>query len=188
MSKINVLEDFRQSETYAPKQLIIRDDEIPVIFFTPQAEVVTLHYCQEDELKSYVHCNGADCILCKIGRKPTDLALIPVYSPLEGRVVVLSVRQQKRPYDLYPQIVQFLDPSKAPRSVFISRQDSKFKVSSQPLEEDCDGGTEAIAAFLKLYDQDEEILSRIYPRWSNEDLLQVERIRQAAQLRGLLKE
>src|SRR5262245_4605812 len=80
------------------------------ITFTTQTEDVRLHYVEDPDVNSYVHCNAAagpdgaaGCLLCLIENKLEERMLLPVYDPRAGAVAVLAVSSSCRPNALLPQ-------------------------------------------------------------------------------------
>ena len=131
----------------------LSQNQVAIIPFTITAASVQLHYCDEPEIKSYVECNGADCVLCKIGRKIDDRLLVPVYEPLGQCVSVLMISPSMRPGALLPQFVaQFknAEDMNAKIVMFISRQpdNQSFKVNSRQLQEGEDDGAVQIKQFI----------------------------------------
>ena len=159
-------------------------DETAIIPFTADSKGVDLHYCSETEINGYVVCNGADCVICRIGRKKDPRLLLPVYLPAAGCVGVLPVSRSLRPFALLPQIASVLKSGK-PMVMFVTRDGGKHTVSTAELQNDVDGGETAIKSFLEEYEAGMIDLSSIYPKIDNEQLASVEEIGRMMTLKGV---
>lgn len=174
-----------------PLELVRLDaNEKAIVPFTAKGKGATLHYCGEQEIRGYVHCNGSDCILCRIGRKKDERVLLPVYVPSIDAVGVLSVSNSLRPKSLRPQLLPILKSSETAgdlRVVFISREESVYHVSTRALPEDEQGDKVAIREFEADYDAGRVTLESVFVTISNENLLHVTEIARIASLKGLAK-
>ena len=184
-NKVNLL-DLAAGESVESLFEVVRigSNEIAIIAFTANGEMVDVHYCSETEINGYIICNGPDCVLCRIGRKRDQRLLLPVYLPTAGCVNILPVSRSLRPYALLPQISNVLKAEK-PMVMFITREVAKYTVSTVELQKDVDGGEAAIKRFLDDYDADCHDLSNIYPRIENEQLASVEEIGRMLALKGV---
>jgi hypothetical protein len=180
---INLLEIDDYPESSKLEQLRLNGDEAAVIFFTPEATKVKLHYCSETELTGYVHCNDEGCVLCRIGRKIDERYLLPVYSLFNKTVSVLAVSPDVRPHTLLPQIRPLL--SLKNQIVFISKPDKViFKVTHRELSPDVEINEAMIEKFSNAEDYSEQIKS-IFPRYSNSILTDIESINFKLRLKGV---
>ena len=162
----------------------IGNDDIAAIPFTTESEEVTVHYCPETEINSYVICNGPNCVLCRIGRSSAQKLLLPVYLPTTGRVGILPVSRSLRPFALLPQIAAVLKAGK-PMVIFIVRDGGKFTVASTELTADMDGGDAAIKQFQDDYAAGKIDLTAVYPRIDNEVLAAIDEIAKMTALKGV---
>ena len=64
-----LLTTFGIPETISVELVRFGSNETPVIMFTDKGEEISLHYCEEQEIRGYVQCNGSDCILCSAGKE-----------------------------------------------------------------------------------------------------------------------
>lgn len=153
----------------------LSQDQVPIVPFTITGVRINLHYCKEPEIKAYVACNGADCVLCKIGRKIDERLLVPVYEPVAQCVNVLMISPSMRPGALLPQFVaHFQDAEKANAKVimFISRlpDNQSFKVESRHLREGEDDGVTQIKQFLDDINSKKASLSSVVAHMTNAEL------------------
>src|SRR4051794_14478486 len=78
-------------------------NQIPLVLFTPDGDEVRLHYCDEQEISTYVRCaDGKNaltrkCLLCLIGKAVDERYLLPAYLPAEERIGILPVSKNMRP-------------------------------------------------------------------------------------------
>jgi hypothetical protein len=184
-TKVNLL-DLADSETVESPLEVVRlgSDETPIIAFTADSEEITVHYCPEPEIKGYVACNGSGCVLCGIGRKREQRLLLPVYQPVAGCVGILLVSRSLRPFALLPQILNVLK-AKKPMVMFVTRDDSRYTVSTAELQKDVDGGEAAIKRFLEDSEAGVVNLSSVIQKIENQQLADVGEIRQRMALKGI---
>lgn len=150
----------------------IGSDEMAIVPFTADSEAVDLHFCSETDINGYVLCNGADCVLCRIGRKKDQRLLLPVFLPAAGCVGILAVSRSLRSFALLPQIASVLK-SDRPMVMFVTRDAAKYTVSTVEMPKDVDDGEAAIKHFLDDYAAGLHKLSAVYPRIDNEQLASV---------------
>lgn len=153
----------------------IGSDEMAIVPFTADSEAVDLHFCSETDINGYVLCNGADCVLCRIGRKKDQRLLLPVFLPAAGCVGILAVSRSLRSFALLPQIASVLK-SDRPMVMFVTRDAAKYTVSTVEMPKDVDDGEAAIKHFLDDYAAGLHKLSAVYPRIDNEQLASVAEI------------
>jgi len=183
-SKIDIL-DFLPGAIQASIELVRLDrNETPIIPFTSEAVDAHLHYCQEPEIGGYIHCNGRDCVLCRVGKKKDQRSLIPVYLPASASVGVLPVSPSLRPHALLPQLANVLKADN-PMVMFVSRDGSRFIVSSRELSDDTDHGESVIQKFKEDHEVGRVDLSAVYPRIENNQLAAISEIARLLALKGL---
>jgi hypothetical protein len=184
-NKVNLF-DLAAAESVESKLQVVRlgSDETAIIPFTAESYTVELHYCSETEINSYVHCNGPDCVLCRIGRKLNQRQLLPVYLPTEGCVGILLVSGSFRPFALLPQILNVLKAEKR-MVMFVARDGAKYTVSTAELHKDVDDGKSEIKRFLEDYEAGLHDLSTVYPTIENDQLASVGEIGQMIMLKGI---
>ena len=157
--------------------------------FTTIMVRATLHYVEHTSLRSYVHCNGAHCLLCRVGRQQDVRDLWPVYDVLAGAVAVLPISPSLRPHALRPLLKPVLHQVKEGKERFfieVWKPDSyKFTVGTFPLPADADDGAAAIKAFQEKFDAGLVDLGSVYPRITNEDLAMYPEVATAMQMKGI---
>ena len=159
-------------------------DEVPIIPFTAEAEEVDLHYCREPDIGDYVQCNGAGCVLCRVGREKVTRQLLPVYLPGARAVGVLPVSTSLRPGALWPQLAEAMNAGE-PRAVFVAReQGDKHRVSSVALADDVDAGVSAIRDFVAEYKAGRVALDSVYQKIGDDELARVPGIAELLKLKG----
>jgi hypothetical protein len=181
--KIDLLEFATNSEQPSLEPVRLGENETAFVPFTSETEEVYLHYCSEADINGYIQCNNDDCVLCRIGRKKDHKLLLPVYLPADGTIGVLPVSTSLRPYALLPQIVPILKAEK-PMVVFVTREITKFLISTVDLKEDLDRGEGEIKRFLEEYNKGIFRLSSIYQRIENDQLENIPEISKMLQLKG----
>lgn len=159
-------------------------NETAVIPFTRAFGEATLHYCREEDLSGYLHCNGEGCLLCRTGRRSEKRLLFPVYVPDFQSVGVLPVSLSNRPKALLPQLAAALSKPEA-SVLFILREGMLFAVTAAPLKPGCDDGAEVITNFVAEFEAGKLALDSVFPRVSNEHLARIPAIARRAQLKGL---
>jgi hypothetical protein len=159
--------------------------DVPVIPFTSNSALAKLHYLDEAERRGYVHCNGADCVLCRLGRPAEERALLPVYLPAQRAIGVISISPSSRPGALRPQLLPLLRSGKS-LVLFIRKIDQmNFAVGSSEVDPGdfrCDG---LIQDFQRKLEAGELDLTSVYPRLSNEALARVPGINAMLRLKGV---
>jgi hypothetical protein len=183
-SRIDIL-DFLPGAIQASIELVRLDrNETPLVPFTSEGVDAHLHYCQEPEIGGYVHCNGGDCVLCRVGKKTDQRLLIPVYLPASTSVGVLPVSPSLRPHALLPQLASVVKADK-PMVMFISREGSRFIVSSRELKDNNDNGEAAIQKFKEDHEVGWGDLVAVYSRIENDQLAAIPEIARLLALKGL---
>jgi hypothetical protein len=189
MNTINLMELGQQNVGESRLDLIrLNNDELALIPFTTDVVPVTVHYCPDDEIHGYVRCNGADCVLCRVGRKPDERYLFPVYVPAIRSVGVLPVSRSMQPHALLPQLLDVIQNSghPAPIVLFIRREGmAKFFVTSGPLQDGVDSGDAKIKIFLERMREGSIDLQSVFNRLSNKQLAAVASISDSLRLKGI---
>jgi hypothetical protein len=185
MSTVNILQLLNNDNVPSSLELVqLRGDETPIIPFTLEGTLVKLHYCAETEVGGYIHCNGDDCVLCRVGRKPTEKVLIPVYLPVSQSIGILPVGTSLKPGALLPQLAT-IQSAERRMGVFISKEGRyRFAVSTFDLTEEMDTGEEEISRFLEKFKAGEVDLTSVYPRLENEQLSAITEIARLLCLKG----
>ncbi len=135
--------------------------------------------------RSYVHCNGDGCLLCKLGYKTDDIFLMPIFDLIDHKVVILSVRKaNSSPKALRPQLMAAL---KAPKSLIeINRIDNiNYTVSTRPLSENLKSDPDKINAFVDAYNNETIDISEVYPRMTDEFLSTLSTIQKRMAAKGI---
>jgi hypothetical protein len=171
--RVNMLERWAEESdgTNVTIDLVrLSQDETPVIPFTTDGSLVKLHYCDDPETRSYVHCNGNGCLLCRIGRNQDERLLLPVYVVTTRSIAVLPISPTSRPGALRPQIMPILRSGRRV-AMLIRRIDRvAFRVGTVELQDGMDDGAEVIADFVARWGAGQVDLTTVYPRLDNHDL------------------
>ena len=185
MNTVNILQFLQNDTLPSSLELVqLRGDETPIIPFTLEGDLVKLHYCAETEVGGYIHCNGDDCVLCRVGRKPTEKVLIPVYLPVSQSIGILPVSTSLKPGALLPQLAT-IQGAETRMGIFLSEVGRfRFVVSTFDLTEEIDTGEEAISRFLEKFKAGEVDLTSVYPRLENEQLSAISEIARLLRLKG----
>jgi len=187
-NKVNLL-DVAAVDTAESLLEIVRlgNDETAIIPFTADSEAISLHYCSETEINSYVICNGPNCVLCRIGRRQDQRLLLPVYLPAGGCIGILPVSRSLRPFALLPQLSNVLKAGK-PMVMFVTREGGRYTVSTAELQKDVDGGEVSIKRFLEDYEDGQHDFTAVYPCIDNEQLAGVDEIGRMMTLKGVRRD
>ena len=177
--RVNILEDLDDGTSGPGGQLeAVRLDgnEVVVVPFTPDSTRVRLHYCDDPELRGYVHCNEPGCILCRAGRVVDERLLMPVYAPAIGAVAVLAISPSSRPGALLPQVRVALRSGRRVALLIHKPDRAKFAVRTVELTEAMDDGAAAVAAFVQRWESGGVDLGSIYPHLDDRDLAEIESV------------
>ena len=160
-------------------------NETIVIPFTSDLAPVTIHYCLEPEIRSYVRCHGSNCILCRVGRTKDEHFLLPVYVPTIRAVGVLAISPSARPGALRPQLLPVLKSGKRV-AVIISRLDRVlYRVSTVPLREGMDDGASIITEFIRRWESHLIDLRTVYPKFENAFLAELPGVSVMMEIKGI---
>jgi len=182
--KIDILDLLPDAVQESIELVRLGRNETPVIPFTSEAVDAHIHYCQEPEIEGYLHCNGSDCVLCRVGKNKDQRSLLPVYLPASKSVGVLPVSPSLRPHALLPQFATVLKADK-PMVMFVSREDRRFIVSNRELKDDNDHGEAVIKKFKEDQEAGRVDLATVYPRIENDQLAAIPEIARLLALKGL---
>jgi hypothetical protein len=159
--------------------------EVAVMPFTSTSALVKLHYNDEPEARGYVHCNGTDCVLCRLGRPVEERALLPVYLPAQGTIGIIPISPSSRPGALRPQLLPLLRSGKR-LVVFVKKPDQmNFTVGSKEVDPTVYRCDRLIEDFQRKLEAGELDLTSVYPRLSNEALAKVPSIGTMLLLKGV---
>jgi hypothetical protein len=184
MKILNIMDMEDHPESSKLEQLKLNYNETPVVTFTGEFGEIHLHYCNEPEYNGYVPCNGEGCVLCRIGRKPDERYLLPVYSVLTDAVAVLVISSSRIPQALYPQLTPILKMEKN-QLIFITRLDwVRYKVIHRELAPDVFINDAAIKKFVEAEDRYSQIES-IFPRFDNSTLKEFHDVNRMLKLKGV---
>jgi hypothetical protein len=151
-------------------------DERLVIPFTPLVVRASVHFVNDPAGRSYIHCGGHGCLLCRLGRQVETRDLLPLFDILDKVVGVLPVSRSLRPRALQPQLLPVLQRlEKQGRLLLgIRKPDNvSFVVTSYDLPATAADGADVIAAFKEQFDAGRIDLGSVYARVSNEELAAV---------------
>jgi hypothetical protein len=162
----------------------LQADEVAVVPFTSEVTLARVHYCDEPEIRGYAHCNGADCVLCRAGRRVEERLLLPVYVPASRGIGVLPITRSCRPGALLPQVLPALRSGKRV-VLLISRPDrARYHVGTVELSEGMEDGAACIKAFTRLWEARQIDLASVFPRHDNRDLAAIPAIQTMLRYKG----
>jgi hypothetical protein len=157
--------------------------------FTADLCPTHVHYLDYPSLTGYVHCNGLDCLLCRVGRRKDVCYLWPVYDVLAGAVAVVPISHNRRPNALQPLLSPVLKRVKEGKDRFFIEVRKPnlytFTVATFPLPADADDGAAAVKAFLEKLKAGHVDLGSVYRRITNEDLAMYPEVATAMQMKGI---
>jgi hypothetical protein len=159
-----------------------------LIPFTTSMARTTVHYLDFTSFRGYVRCNGAGCLLCRVGRKADSRDLLPVYDVVARAVAVLAVPPNVRPQALKPQLLPILARVAANERVLLalSKVDSyRYRATPLPLPDEADDGAEQIGEFLGRLESGSADLTAAILRLSNEELAAIPEVGTMAKVRGV---
>lgn len=177
--------------TAAPAALsIIRLDlnERFLIPFSAVMQRVEVHYLDAAAVRSYVHCNGINCLLCRAGLSKDTRDLWPLYDVVDRTVGILAITPNMRPHSLRSQLYPVLQQIKGSKNriLLTMRQDNqKFSVGCSGIPEDVDDGATCIADFLARIEKGDSDFSTVFPRYSNDELQQIEEVARRLSAKGI---
>jgi hypothetical protein len=154
--------------------LRVTEESVIVTVFTDQIAQATTHYLDLSELRAEVQCNRAHeapCLLCDLGKRRTNRAVLPVYDVKSDQVKALLVSDNRHPHALGTLLKAELKKGGLDRRYLaISRSGVKFTVQSLPAGEGNDLGEPAIASFLERLESGAVALDRVLPTYPNIEL------------------
>jgi hypothetical protein len=158
----------------------------PIVLFTLEGEACTIHYCNEPEILGYVHCLGAGCVLCRIGKRKEDRYLLPVLQEVRGsgweqamgRIKVLPIPLSLGPGDLFLQILEAgkdVSQERLKRISVLRLGPSNYLTIVQDA---CDGlgASYRIREFMTEWQEGRVSLTSVYDELDNDELLQIDSI------------
>jgi len=181
--------DIRDLVTNKPTDALgyvrVSGDELPVVPFTSEGDLVDVHWLDGEELRGYMLCNGSNCILCAAGKKASQRVLLPVYNIASNRVEVLLVSTSLQPEALLPQLYQVLETDR-PTGVLLSTQRrGRFTVSPFELQPDTETGEAKIQKFLDDLSEGKIDLKSVIQKVSNKQLSLLPDINRILQVKGI---
>jgi hypothetical protein len=159
-----------------------------IIPFTTALQRVQVHYLDFPSLRDFVHCGGAGCLLCRLGRQVETRDLLPVYDAVDKAVGVLSVSPNVRPNALRPQLMSVLQRLKGGGRLLVGlrKQDNtRFVVATYELPEDAEDGADAILKFTEELAAGRVDLGGVFSRLSNADLAAVPEVGALMAVKGV---
>lgn len=171
--KVNLRQPSLPTQTASTvlKRMRLGNDPIAFIPFTDEAEEVSLHYCQEVQIRDYIPCNGPGCVNCRIGRKPEARLLLPVFSVFDREVRVLPIPTRRTPEALWPQLEHALDQELRVIVVVSKLGSVQFDVSLKALPPDFPDVSATIRNFCEASEAGRLSLDSVFPSLSDEELL-----------------
>jgi hypothetical protein len=120
-----------------------------VLLFTADCQETSLHYVDDEAVRSYIKCPGAGCPICYTGAAPARFDLLPVFDVESAIVKVLRISDNRRPEGLAAKLIPHLkDPHSADKLVLISRRRmADYRVESRQIGPDAKRGEAEIKAF-----------------------------------------
>jgi hypothetical protein len=163
------------------------ENERLVIPFTTSMLRVNLHYAEFPTIRSFVRCNGSDCLLCRVGRQKDLRDLLPVYDVLDRTIGVLSISPNVRPHALRPALTPVLQ--RVARGdvllVCLRRNEHRYLVTVHPLPPGVDDGAAVIRVFVEKFDAGQIDLASAFPMLDNATLAQIDGIRTLMTAKGI---
>jgi hypothetical protein len=159
-----------------------------LILFTTSMARVRLHFLDAAALRSFVHCAGGDCLLCRAGRQTETRDLLPVYDAVAQAVAVLPVSPSLRPQALRPQLAPALRQVKDGARLVLSVRkvdNVRFAVGTFPLPDDADDGADKIGAFVEQINAGTIDLGAAFPRLGAEELAAIPEVASALRMKGI---
>ena len=145
---------------------------------------VKLHYCTEPEIRSFIRCNGANCVACRAGKSVQERILIPVYLPASREMGTLSVETTRRPGALGPQLI-WLQAKRKTSMAAISIHALKYKVEALKWDDEDEHFQAKVHDFRAHVTAGRVDLRSLYPKVDNDRLAKVpEFVRTLAILEG----
>lgn len=186
-NRVNALEHWaEEAAANEPLEIVrLNASDMIVVPFTAEAVQARLHYCEDPEVRGYVHCNGPKCVLCLAGRAVDERVLFPVYLPATRSVAVLPVSPASRPGSLRPQILPALRSPTRVALVIRKPDQARFDVRKIDLKPGMDDGAAVIKAFLKRYESGEVDLESIYVRMPDRELASISGVAAILAFKGL---
>jgi hypothetical protein len=173
----------------APLEAVrLNADERLLVPFTPSTRRVEAHYLDTKGAAGYVHCGGAGCLLCRIGKTPETRDLFPVYDPVAGAVAVLPVGPSQRPHALRPLIRPVLQRVRDGDRLLVGvrrHEGGRFSVAAYPLADGADDGAAVIAEFCRRYEAGQVDLRSVYQSPAPAELSALPEVRRQMDLRGV---
>jgi hypothetical protein len=187
--RVNIIDHWGDDEGGGSNQALelvrLGANQVAVLPFTSDTEVVKLHYCDNPELRSFVRCNGPGCVLCRAGRSADERALLPVFVPTSGAVAVLPISPSSRPGALRPQVFPILRSGRRVVLLLRKADQVKFEVATFDLAEDVDDGAAVIKAFQARWDDGLVKLSSVFPQLDNRTLADIPGIAAMLKIKGV---
>jgi hypothetical protein len=156
--------------------------------FTTMIMPTVLHFLEFPALRGYMRCNGPNCLLCRVGRKPDKRDLWPVYDLLDRAVAVLPISPNQRPHALLPLVVPVwrrLAAGEGPLLFTLRKCDYGFSGSTLPLPQGAEDGAAAIRAFRERFDAGHIDLAAPFPQLANENLAAIAEIKILMAAKGI---
>jgi hypothetical protein len=174
----------------APLPIVRLDGSLkPLVLFTASVSRVNLHFVEDLSIREYVHCNGPDCVLCRVGKKKEVRDLLPVFDHLAGQIALLPISPSQRPGALRPLLTDALPRVIAgERLVLILMREDNLVYhgtvvkASAPVEA---RAASAIAEFERRFKAKEIYLAAAYPRRGNEALGSLDTIKRHLEVGGI---
>jgi hypothetical protein len=175
----------KPNDAIAPEIIRMGANEKAVIPFTSKATSLSVHYCEQPEISSYVQCVGEGCLLCRAGNVADERRLLPVVVPAENRIGVLMISTSMRPGSLLYQMLPHLNSANK-KVLFVSRHGGNFQVEGRELRDGEDSHPDLVAPFLKKLEAGEIDLRCAVQKLSNEQIQAVSAIHQMLVLKGVI--
>jgi hypothetical protein len=185
---LSLWESESQGNQAALSLIRVDGNERLLIPFTSLMSRAEVHFVDASTVKSYFHCNRADCVLCRAGLWKDTRDLWPVYDLVDQAIGVLAITPNMRAGSLRSQLLPILRKAKDVQERFllsIRQEKQKFTLSTTPLPDDVEDGAARIDQFVKQLAAGEVDLGSVYPRYSNEELASIAEIATRLAVKGI---
>lgn len=181
------LAQVKTSRSMALEELRLGPDPTCFGVFMTRGVPDLLHYEEHESLRGFHRCLVDNCPPCQVGRKPTEVILIPVYSYRDKIIAFLRAATAEGPHRLWSLLRPHIGQPGTADSFFEARREgNRFFLTVKPLLPGADRGTSQIRAFIADWKAGRVDLKSAYPTPSRADLQQVPAIHSYLALNGLL--
>lgn len=165
------------------------DEAAMLVLFTSDADEAAVHYEQDEGSRGYILCLGKGCPFCEIGKRASQVILLPAYNIETRRVDVLRISRTTGPGTLMSGIRAHLGaPNVHDLILVVTKVADRYETKSVPLTDAIDRGDGAIRRFKDLSASGEVDLKSIFRRMSRAEILAIPRVETKLRALGRLDE